>query len=101
AIKRRSLPKSRGFDLGRFEVPVLILAGIWLVYELLIFRDASFAKPWIYVGIMVAIGLVYLCYLLMTRGKSGLTMHNMADIDRTLDQETNSWRNLTANQLFS
>lgn len=88
AIKRKSLPLSRGFSLGRFEIPILILAGVWLVYELLIFRDASFAKPWIYVGVMVAIGLVYLGYLILTRGRKGLTMPDMADIDRTLDQET-------------
>lgn len=90
ALKRKSLPKSRGFGLGRFEIPVLVLAGIWLIYELLIFRDASFAKPWIYVGVMVAIGLVYLGYLLITRGRAGLTMPNMTDIDRTLDQETHA-----------
>lgn len=88
AIKRKSLPPSKGFNLGRFEIPILVLAGVWLVYELLIFRDASFAKPWIYVGIMVVIGLVYLGYLLATRGRHGLTMPDLTDIDRTLDQET-------------
>lgn len=85
AIKRRSLPVSRGFALGVLEVPVLVLAGAWLVFELAIFRDASFAQPRLYVFVMVAIGLIYLAYLLKTRGRRGLTMPDMVDVDRELD----------------
>ncbi|MFE4373000.1 APC family permease [Streptomyces sp. NPDC056835] len=85
AIKRRSLPPSRGFSLGRWEVPVLILATVWLVYELLIFRDASFRGPWTYVLVLCAIGAVYLIGLIARRGRAHLTMPDMADVDRALD----------------
>ncbi|MFJ4225720.1 APC family permease [Microbacterium sp. NPDC089695] len=86
-VKRRSLPASTGFALGRWEVPVLVLASVWLVYELLIFRDDSFAQPRLYVGIMLVVGIVYLVYLLVTRGRRGLTMPDMADVDRTFDDD--------------
>ncbi|MCM3778853.1 APC family permease [Microbacterium hydrocarbonoxydans] len=89
-VKRRSLPASAGFSLGRWEVPVLILASVWLVYELLIFRDVSFEQPRLYVGIMLVIGIAYLVYLLATRGRRGLTMPDMADVDRTFDDDTAS-----------
>ena len=85
AVKRRSLPASQGFTLGKWEVPVLVLAAVWLVYELAIFRDDSFAQPRLYVGIMVGIGLVYLAYLLYRRGVSGMTMPDMVDVDKVLD----------------
>jgi hypothetical protein len=85
-LKRKQLPPSRGFTLGRFEVPVLVLASVWLVYELAIFRDASFAQPRLYVLVMVAIGVLYLAYLLIRRGVSGMTMPDMVDIDRMLDE---------------
>lgn len=84
-LKRRSLPPSRGFTLGRLEVPVLVLASVWLVYELLIFRDEAFAQPRLYVLVMVAVGTVYLAYLLIRRGVRGLTMPDMTDVDRMLD----------------
>ena len=86
-VKRKSLPASTGFSLGRWEVPVLVLASVWLVYELLIFRDASFEQPRLYVGIMLVIGIAYLVYLLVTRGRRGLTMPDMADVDRTFDDD--------------
>lgn len=89
-VKRRSLPASAGFSLGRWEVPVLILASVWLVYELLIFRDVSFEQPRLYVGVMLVIGIAYLVYLLATRGRSGLTMPDMADVDRAFDDDTAS-----------
>lgn len=85
AAKRRSLPPSKGFSLGRREVPVLVLAAVWLVYELLIFRDASFRAPWIYVLVLCAIGAVYLTALIARRGRTALTMPDMADVDRALD----------------
>ena len=88
ALKRKSLPPSQGFSLGRWEVPVLVLAGVWLVYELLIFRDSSFRNPWIYVLVLCAIGAVYLVGLLVRRGRAALTMPDMADVDRALDSAT-------------
>ncbi len=67
---RRKLPEahSGGFNLGRFEWPVIILALAWLVFELAIFRDGStFASPWLYCLIMFAIGLIYFVWLLIAR----------------------------------
>ncbi|RLV57124.1 amino acid permease [Aeromicrobium phragmitis] len=86
-VKRRQLPPTRGFSLGRWEVPVLAVAVVWLVWELLIFRDASFRASWNYVAVMVAIGAVYFVYLLARKGVSGLTMPDMESIDATLDAE--------------
>lgn len=65
ALARRRLPHSRGFSLGAWEWPVIIAALIWLVVELSIFRTASFRDPWIYIVILVAIGLVYFAYMLI------------------------------------
>ena len=84
-VKRRSLPPTQGFSLGRWELPVIVLASVWLVYELAIFRDEAFAQPRLYVLVMVGIGAVYLAYLLIRRGVSGLTMPDLADVDRALD----------------
>jgi amino acid transporter len=78
--KRRSLPPSQGFDLRRWETPVVVLALIWLLFEMSIFRDSSFKDPWIYVGVMAAIGLVYLAYLLVRQGRRGLEMPDMHSI---------------------
>ncbi len=87
-VKRRSLPPSKGFRLGRFETPVIVLAAAWLVFELLIFRDSSFATAWLYVLVMVAIGAVYLVFLLLRRGgPSGLAMPDLHSIDRELDED--------------
>lgn len=87
ALKRKTMPASQGFTLGKWETPVLVLAIIWLIFELAIFRDASFAKPWAYVAIMFVIGMVYLGYLLMTRGTAGLKMPEMIAIDAILDED--------------
>lgn len=84
-VKRKQLPPSKGFSLGRFEMPVIILAIIWLAFELAIFRDTSFKDLWLYILIMFAIGAVYFIYLRVTRGKDGLSMPDMEDIDRKLD----------------
>ncbi|WP_052372076.1 amino acid permease [Amycolatopsis taiwanensis] len=94
-VKRRSLPPSKGFELGRWEVPVLVLAVAWLGYELLIFRDASFAEPWIYVLIMFGIGALYLGYLLIRYGAKSLTMPDMHDIDRALDANPHEGRSVS------
>lgn len=87
-FKRRSLPPTQGFSLGRWEVPVLVVASVWLAYELLIFRDESFRAPWLYVLILFGVGAVYFTGLLLRRGVSGLSMPEMADIDRVLDAGT-------------
>jgi apolipoprotein N-acyltransferase len=66
-VRRRRLPEAAGFSLGAWEIPVVGLALVWLVFELSIFRDGSFAVPWAYVGIMVALGLVYLAFMAVRR----------------------------------
>ena len=87
-VKRKNLPPSQGFTLGRWEIPVLVLASIWLVFELLIFRDSSFASAWLYVAIMVGIGAIYLVYLLISRGgPKGIAMPDMTSIDQELDDD--------------
>ncbi|SCX00684.1 amino acid permease [Mycolicibacterium fluoranthenivorans] len=83
--KRRELPTSAGFSLGRFELPIIIVAVVWLLFELSLFRDASFRDPWLYVLVMVALGAVYLAFLLITRGTRGLRMPEMRSIDAELD----------------
>lgn len=64
---RPRLPTSRGFSLGSWEWPVIVVSLVWLAWELSIFRDASFKVPWIYLLVMVAIGLVYFAWLLIAR----------------------------------
>jgi len=49
---RRKLPQTLGFSLGAFEWPIIVLSVIWLLYELAIFRDSSFAVPWLYSLVM-------------------------------------------------
>ena len=46
---------------------MVILALLWLVFELSIFRDATFASPWLYLLLMVAIGLLYFLFMVLTR----------------------------------
>jgi amino acid transporter len=64
---RHKLTPARGFSLGAFEVPIIVLAIVWLVFELLIFRDTSFAVPWLYSLIMFGLGLIYFVWLLLAR----------------------------------
>ncbi len=66
---RRKLPETHGFSLGAFEWPIIILALIWLLFELSIFRDVSFTTPWIYSLVMFGLGLIYFIWMLMTRPK--------------------------------
>ncbi len=66
-VARRRLPGTHGFRLGRWEVPVVTVALVWLVFEMSIFRDSSFATPWLYAAVMMAIGLIYFGFLLVTR----------------------------------
>jgi len=58
-----------------------------LVFELALFRDSSFKQAWAYVIVMVVIGACYLGYLLISRGKQGLTMPGMGSIDAEIDAE--------------
>lgn len=88
--KRKELPESRGFKLGQWETPIIILAVIWLAFELLLFRDEQFSGAWSYIGLMCAIGGTYLAYLLLTRGTKGLTMPGMISIDSVLDKDAKS-----------
>ncbi len=64
---RRKLPQTHGFKLGIFEWPVIILSLVWLLFELAIFRDASFASPWIYCVVLFAIGLIYFAWMLIAQ----------------------------------
>ncbi|WP_376794312.1 amino acid permease [Thermogemmatispora sp.] len=67
-VARRRLPAiPGGLNLGVFEWPVVVLALVWLVFELLIFRDAQFAVPWLYTLGMFALGLIYFVWLLIAR----------------------------------
>ena len=71
---RHKLPRTQGFSLGVFEWPIIVLALIWLLFELAIFRDAQFATPWIYVGVMFAIGVAYFIYMLVAQPHTLATM---------------------------
>ena len=84
-IKRKSLPESDKFNLGAWEMPILVVAVVWLVFELALFRDSSFKQAWAYVIVMVVIGAIYLGYLLATRGRHGLAMPDMHSIDAELE----------------
>jgi amino acid transporter len=64
---RRRLPAGHGFRLRRWELPVVVVSLVWLVFELSIFRDSSFTVPWVYIAVMVGIGLVYYLYMVATR----------------------------------
>ncbi|EBP9818636.1 amino acid permease [Salmonella enterica] len=88
--KRKQLPESRGFKLGIWETPVICLAVIWLAFELFLFRDEQFRGAWSYIALMCAIGGTYLAYLLLTRGRQGLTMPDMISIDSVLDHDARS-----------
>ncbi|GCE23916.1 amino acid permease [Dictyobacter kobayashii] len=66
-LTRHRLPPALRFTLGVFEWPVIILALVWLLFELSIFRDASFSTPWLYSLVMVGIGLLYFVYLWIAR----------------------------------
>jgi len=86
-VKRKSLPASGKFDLGAWEMPILVVAIVWLAFELALFRDTSFAEAWAYVIVMVLIGAAYLGYLIVTRGRNGLSMPDMHSIDAEFDRQ--------------
>ena len=62
---RHKLARMEGFSLGIFEWPVVLLALVWLLWELSIFRNQQFSEPWKYAIAMFAIGLVYFAYMLV------------------------------------
>jgi amino acid transporter len=72
-VQRRLPHVERAFSLGIFEWPVIILALVWLVFELAIFRDAQFATPWVYTLVMFALGVLYFIWMLITRPKALMT----------------------------
>jgi amino acid transporter len=68
ACTRHKFPRrEHGFHLGPFEWPVVVLALVWLVFELSIFRDATFTTPWLYILLMFGIGLLYFLFMFVTR----------------------------------
>ena len=89
-FKRRSLPSAPegALKIPRWlEVLAAVIATAWLIFELSIFRDASFAAPWTYVAIMLGVGAVYLVFLLVTRGgPKGMTMPDLTSIDATFEE---------------
>ncbi len=64
---RHKLPRLHGFNLGAFEWTVVMLALVWLVFELSIFRDSSFKTPWLYTLLMFGIGLFYFLFMFLAR----------------------------------
>ena len=94
-IKRKQLPDNGKFDLGGWEKPVLIVAVVWLVFELALFRDASFKNAWLYVLVMVVIGAIYLGVLLARRGRHGLAMPDMHLHRRHLGSRRRAGRAMT------
>lgn len=87
AFKRHALPPSQGFSLGAWELPVLVLAIVWLVFELAIFRDETFFKPWLYVAFMFMLGALYLGFMLISRPKGALDMPELIAIDAIMDAD--------------
>ncbi|PWJ49536.1 amino acid/polyamine/organocation transporter, APC superfamily [Quadrisphaera granulorum] len=88
AVKRRQLPPTAGFSLGRAETPVIVLALVWLVFELSIFRGPSFRDPWLYVLGMTALGALYLGWLLYRRGAGGLAMPSTTTVEEARQSST-------------
>jgi amino acid permease len=85
-IRRGHLPETGKFNLGAWEKPVVVVALVWLVFELAIFRDASFKDAWLYIAVMVVIGAAYLAGVYRRRGRTGLAMPEMSSIDADLDR---------------
>ncbi len=46
---------------------MVILALVWLVFDLPIFRDSSLKIPWLYTLLMFGIGLLYVLFLFLTQ----------------------------------
>lgn len=78
AVARKRLPATHGFSLGRWEIPVIVVALVWLAFEMSIFRANSFGTPWAYAGIMTAIGLLYFGYMVVSR--RSLAMPSLVEV---------------------
>ena len=85
--KRKSMQPNGKFDLGVWEIPILVVAVLWLLFELALFRDTSFRDAWLYVLALLVIGAIYLTGLLVTRGRQALDMPGQYSIDKELDQK--------------
>jgi hypothetical protein len=59
---RRELKRFASFAVGFSFISI-----IWLLFELSIFRDASFASPWLYTVVMVALGFIYFVWMLIAQ----------------------------------
>jgi amino acid transporter len=84
-VARRRLPSAHGFQLGRYEIPVLAVALVWLIFEVSIFRDSSFAGPWLYALVMMGIGLLYFLFLLLTRRSFAMPRDSSGSPDAVTD----------------
>jgi amino acid transporter len=67
AATRKRLPSTHGFSLGKWEIPILVVAFAWLAFEISIFRASTFTTPWEYAGVMTAVGLLYFAYMVVRR----------------------------------
>lgn len=85
--KRKTFAPNGKFDLGAWEIPVLVVAAVWLVFELALFRDSSFRDAWIYVLVLLVVGALYLAGLLLTRGARPLDMPDQHSIDAELQEK--------------
>lgn len=74
AARGHSIPLPKGnFSLGRWEWPVVVVAVVWLLFALAIFR-AGFGSAWEYVGGMVVVGAIYMLWVLKIRPQSADTI---------------------------
>ena len=67
------------FSLGRWEIPVVAVALVWLALELWILMDAQFRTAQIYVLGMLAVGSLY--YAFMRLRNPGVLKHETTDPD--------------------
>lgn len=65
-VERHKLPKKHGFRLSVWEPVVIAVAVVWLAFELSIFRDMSPSSPWLYAGVMTAIGVACYAWMILT-----------------------------------
>ena len=56
-------PEHERFSLGRWEMPVVAVALVWLALELWILMDAQFRVAQYYVLGMVAVGALYYIFM--------------------------------------
>jgi hypothetical protein len=69
AVRGKLDRKEGAFDLGRFELPVAVVALIWLALAMfvLVTPDEAFVPVMIVVGLMLAGGLFFLGILIFDR----------------------------------